>query len=202
MLVLSLIKERKTKRIYRGLALKNLTRNLKLFLFLSAVFALGSFSYSFLLVYAKEFGFETGFVPFLYLLFTAVASVMSLPFGKLADKVGRKSVLVLSYSLFGLMCLGFVYVGSVEGVVLLFVFYGLHRGALEPVQRAFVSELSPLRYRASVLGAFQLTVGLCALPASLIAGVLWVTFEKSAPFVFSLSLTILAIILMVFVKES
>jgi MFS family permease len=135
-------------------------------------------------------------------LFTAVASVMSLPFGKLADKVGRRAVLVLSYTLFGVMCLGFVYVGSFEGVIGLFVLYGLHRAAAEPVQRAFVSELSPLRYRASILGVFQLIVGLCALPASLIAGVLWETFAKFAPFVFSLSLTLLAIVLTGFVKES
>ena len=152
LLVLLLIKERTTKGIYKGLSFRDLSGNLKLFLFLSAVFALGSFSYSFLLVYAKEFGFETGFVPILYLLFTAVASVMSLPFGKLADKVGRRTVLGLSYSLFGLMCLGFVYVGSFEGVVMLFILYGLHRAAAEPVQRAFVSELSPPRYRASILG--------------------------------------------------
>ncbi len=201
LLVLLLIKERKTKGIYKGLSLRDLSGNLKLFLFLSAVFALGAFSYSFLLVYAEELGFETGFVPVLYLLFTAVASVMSLPFGKLADKLGRKAVLVLSYSLFGLMCLGFVYVGSLEGVVMLFILYGLHRAAADPVQRAFVSELSPPRYRASILGAFQLIVGLCALPASLIAGVLWETFEKSAPFLFSLSLTVFAVVLMWFVKE-
>ncbi len=202
LLVLLLIKERKTRGIYKGLSLKDLSGNLKLFLFLSAVFALGSFSYSFLLIYAKEFGFETGFVPILYLLFTAVASAMSLPFGKLADKVGRRPILVLSYSLFGLMCLGFIYVGSFEGIIMLFILYGLHRAAAEPVQGAFVSELSPPRYRASTLGAFQLTVSLCALPASIIAGVLWETFEKFVPFAFSLSLTILTIILMGFVKES
>ncbi|MFQ6065384.1 MAG: MFS transporter [Candidatus Bathyarchaeia archaeon] len=201
LLVLLLIKERKTKRIFKGLSLKDLGSNLKLFLFLSAVFALGAFSYSFLLVYAKESGFEAGFVPILYLLFTAVASVMSLPFGKLADKAGRKAVLVLSYSLFGLMCLGFIYAGTFEGVMTLFVLYGLHKAAAEPAQRAFVSELAPPRYRASILGAFQLIVGLCALPASLIAGVLWETFEKFAPFLFSLSLTVLTIVLMGFVKE-
>jgi MFS family permease len=169
---------------------------------LSAVFALGSFSYSFLLVYAKELGFETGFVPILYLIFTAVASVMSLPFGKLADKFGRRAIVVLSHSLFGLMCLGFIYVASFEGVIFLFILYGLHKGAADPVQRAFVSELSPTKYRASILGGFQLIVGLCALPASIIAGILWETLEKFTPFLFSLSLTILAIIMMMFVKES
>ena len=201
-LVLAFIKERKTERIYKGLSLKDLTPNFKLFLLLSALFALGSFSYSFLLVYAKEFGFEESATIFLYLEFTAVASIMSLPFGKLADKLKRKTVLILSYFLFGLMCFGFIYVKTYMGIIMLFAVYGLHKAAIEPVQRTLVSELSPAEYRASTLGAFQMVTGLCALPASLLAGLLWVNFEKIAPFYFSLSLTALATILMLFVKES
>jgi len=69
------------------------------------------------------------------------------------------------------------------------------------VQRTFVSELSPTEYRASMLGAFQMIVGLCALPASVIAGLLWTSFGKFAPFYFSLGLTILATALILFVKE-
>jgi len=200
-LVLAFIKERKTKRIYEGLSLKDLTPNFKLFLLLSALFALGSFSYSFLLVYAKESGFEETLTILLYLEFTAVASLMSLPFGKLADKLKRKTVLILSYFLFGLMCFGFIFVKSYLGIIVLFAVYGLHKAAIDPVQRTLVSELSPLKYRASTLGAFQMVTGLCALPASLLAGLLWVNFGKSVPFYLSLSLTALAIILMLFIEE-
>lgn len=200
-LVLAFIKERKTKRIYKGLSLKDLTPNFKLFLLLSALFALGSFSYSFLLVYAKEFGFEETLTILLYLEFTAIASLMSLPFGKLADKLKRKTVLILSYFLFGLMCFGFIFVKSYLGIIVLFAVYGLHKAAIDPVQRTLVSELSPLKYRASTLGAFQMVTGLCALPASLLAGLLWVNFGKSVPFYFSLSLTALATILMLFIEE-
>jgi MFS family permease len=107
----------------------------------------------------------------------------------------------MSYSLWGALCLGFVLVQSDVGVVLLFVLYGLHLGAIQPVQRTFVSELSPTGYRASLLGTFQMIIGLCALPASFIAGLLWVSFGEFAPFYFSLGLTILAIVLMLFVKE-
>jgi len=201
LLVLAFIKERKTKRIYEGLSLKDLTPNFIFFLFLSALFALGSFSYSFLLVYAKEFGFKEAFIPLLYLTFTAVASLMSLPFGKLADRLKRKTVLILAYLLFGLMCFGFIYVKSYVGILMLFAVYGLHKAAIEPVQRTLVSELSPTRYRASTLGAFQMVIGICALPASLLAGLLWTSVEKIAPFYFSLGLTALATILMLFVKE-
>jgi len=200
-LILVFIKDRKTNRIYKGLSLKDLSFNFKLFLFLSALFALGFFSYSFLLVYAETFGFEIEFIPILYLVFTAVAALVSLPFGKLADKVGRKAVLILAYAFWGVACLGFIYVSSLVSVALVFVVYGLHKGALEPVQRTFVSELAPTDYRASVLGTFQMVVGLCALPASLIAGVLWLSLGRLTPFYFSLSITIPAIALMMFVKE-
>ena len=201
LLILVFIEDRKTKEIYKGLSLKDLTPSLKLFLILSGVFALGSFSYSFLQVYAREFGFEEWVVQVLYLVFTVTASLMSLPLGKLADKLGRKFVLVLAYSLWGALCLGFVLVRSYVGIVLLFVLYGLHLGAIQPVQRTFVSELSPTEYRASILGTFQMIVGLCALPASVVAGLLWVYFGMSAPFYFSLGLTSLTVALMLFVKE-
>jgi len=201
LLILGFVKERKTERIYKGLSLKDLTPNFILFLFSSALFALGFFSYSFLLLYAKEYGFGETFVLFLYLTFTAVASLMSLPFGKLADRLKRKTVLILAYLLFGLMCFGFIYIKSYVGILMLFVVYGLHKAAMEPVQKTLVSELSPERYRASTLGAFQMVIGLCALPASLLAGLLWTSVEKFAPLYFSLGLTTIATILMLFVKE-
>ncbi len=207
-LIFAFIRDRKTNRIYKGLALKDLTFNFKLFLFLSALFALGSFSYSFLLVYVKELGFQTTILPvfeiqiLLYLVFTAVASLMSLPFGRLADRWGRKIILILAFFFWGLVCLGFASVTSLLGIGLLFIVYGLHKTAIEPVQKAMVSELSPPDFRASVLGAFQMITGLCALPASLIAGLLWVNFGKFVPFYLSLGLTTAAALLLLFVKEN
>ena len=206
-LVFAFIRDRKTNKIYKGLALKDLTSNFKLFLFLSSVFALGSFSYSFLLLYVRDTGFKLTILPLfeiqilLYLVFTVVASLTSLPFGWLADKIGRKTVLVLSFAFWGLVCLGFAYASSLVEIGLLFVVYGLHKGAIEPVQKALVSELSPADYRASTLGAFQMVTGLCALPASLMAGLLWVHIGKATPFYLSISLSIIAAVLLLFVKE-
>jgi len=207
-LIFAFIRDRKTNRIYKGLALKDLTFNFKLFLFLSAFFALGFFSYSFLLVYVKDLGFETTVLPLFeiqivfYLIFTLVAAIMSLPFGRLADKAGRKTMLILSFAFWALVCLGFVYVKSLLGIGLLFVVYGLHRAAIEPVQKALVSELSPPDFRASSLGAFQMITGLCALPASLMAGLLWVNIGRATPFYLSLALTLIAAFLLLFVKEN
>jgi len=202
LLILVVIKERRTPGIYKGISLRDFTPNFKLFLFLSSIFAFGSFSYSFLLISAKDLDFQDEFIPVFYLVFTVVASLTSLPFGKFADKFGRRFVLILSYLFWAFVCLGFIiYAQSYVVVMLLFVLYGLHKGAIEPVQKAFVSELSPVTLRASMLGTFQMVVGMFALPASAVAGTLWVIFERSAPFYLSLGLTSISIILMLFVRE-
>ncbi len=64
---------------------------------------------------------------------------------------------------------------------------------------------APVGVRASVIGSFQMLVGLTALPASLIAGILWDSVSFKAPFVFSLCLTTVAFFLLFFIhnpKES
>lgn len=202
-LVFTLIKERKSGqiKIYKGISLKDLERNFRLFLILSSFYALGAFSYSFLLIYAKEFGFAITFIPVLYLIFTASASVFSYPFGKLSDKIGRKSVLLLSYLLWIAVCLGVVTTPNRMTIIFIFILYGAHKGALEPVQKAFVAELAPQEFRASCLGGFQMIIGLCALPASFIAGLLWEGLGMLAPFYLSLILTLLSGIMLLFIKK-
>lgn len=162
---------------------------------------MGAFSYSFLLIYAKEFGFNVTFVPVLYLIFTVVASLLSYPFGKLSDRIGRKPVLLLSYLFWIIVCLSVISRPDRFMIVLVFVFYGAHKGALEPVQKTLVSEMAPCKFRASCLGGFQMVTGLCALPASFIAGVLWEILGMSAPFYLSLILTTVSGVMLLFVKE-
>jgi len=196
------IKERKTDqiKIFKGISLKNLSRDFKLYLLSSALFALGSFSYSFLLIFAKEFGFQVIFVPVLYLIYTAIASLFSMPFGALSDRTGRKFVLVLSFLFWCLVCLCFILFKTHLAIISSFVLYGLHKGALEPVQKTLVSELAPVEYRASSLGGFQMVIGLCALPASLIAGLMWDKISLIVPFYYSMVLTVISTIILIFIK--
>lgn len=204
LLVLTAIRERKAEgvRVFKGLALKDVDRNLGLYIALNAVFALGAFTYSFLLIHAKKLGFAVAFVPVLYLIYSFTASVLSIPMGRLSDRVGRKPVLFLAYGFWAAVCLAVILTRSRALIVLVFVLYGMHKAALEPVQRTLVCELSPLAFRASCLGGFQMIIGLCALPASLIAGILWESFGSFAPFYLSLALTAVAGFLLVFVRET
>lgn len=154
------------------------------------------------MLYANDFGFKLAFIPVLYLIFAAVNSLSAIPFGKLSDMIGRKPVLMVSYMLWALTCLSFLFLQTTSSIIFAFVLYGLHRGALEPVQKTFVSELAKKKYRASSLGGFEMIIGICSLPASLFAGILWYKVGLQVPLYFSLCLTAIAMILLAFVKET
>jgi MFS family permease len=203
-LILRNIKESKTpgRRVFKGLAFKDIDRNLSLYIALNAVFALGAFTYSFLLLFAKSEGFKTGTIPVLFLVFSAVAAFLSYPFGRLSDRIGRKPVLFLAFFAWAAVCTGVIFARGLAAGASLFVLFGVHKAALDPVQRTLVAELAPQPYRASVLGGFQMVIGLAAFPASLVAGLLWDELGRRAPFMLSLGLTVIAAVLLLFVKEN
>lgn len=200
-LIFFLIREEKRDfKIFKGLSFSSFSPEFQKLLFLSGIFSLGSFSYSFLLVFAKEKGWRDSFVPILYLIFTLIASLSSLPFGQLSDRIGRKKVLTLSFFFWALVCVLFLFWQTPFGIILAFILYGLHKGAIEPSQKAFVSELVHESKRASALGAFQMINGLFALPASFVAGILWDKISITAPFYFSLFLTFISSFLLIKLK--
>ena len=69
------------------------------------------------------------------------------------------------------------------------------------MQKAFVAEMAPPEFIASTIGGFQMVIGLCSLPASLVAGLLWDQIGAGAPFVLSLGLTVIAALLLLFVRK-
>jgi MFS family permease len=111
-------------------------------------------------------------------------------------------VLILSFVFWLLVCVGLICFHNRAAIVVAFILYGLHLGAIEPVQKALVSELALPELRASSLGGYQMVIGLCALPSSLIAGILWDKVSIVAPFYLSAGLTLVAILLLLFVKEN
>lgn len=203
LLIIRFISEGKPQtKLFRGWpSMKDFSKNFYLYLAASAVFALGFFSYSFLLLYAVGAGVAAALVPMLYLLFTVVATICSVPFGRLADRIGRRPMLFLAYGLWAAVCALLVVSQTFVAVIASFVLYGLHKATMEPVQKAFVSELVPSHIKASGLGSFDMIVGLCALPASLLAGLLWDKVDRATPLYFAIGFTFIAAVLLTFVKE-
>jgi MFS family permease len=60
------------------------------------------------------------------------------------------------------------------------------------VAKALVADYVPQEQRGTAYGLFNAAIGLAALPASLIAGILWQTINPAAPFIFGASLSLFA----------
>jgi len=55
-------------------------------------------------------------------------------------------------------------------------------GLTDGTSRALVVDLVPAELRATALGVYSMAIGLAALPASVIAGLLWQRVGPAAPF--------------------
>jgi MFS family permease len=60
--------------------------------------------------------------------------------------------------------------------------YGVYYGLTEGVEKAFVADLVPDRLRGTAFGWFNFTLGMAALPASLIFGILWDLYGATTAF--------------------
>jgi MFS family permease len=83
---------------------------------------------------------------------------------------------------------------------LLFAVYGLFFGMTEGVEKAFLSDLAPPEQRGSAFGWYNLAIGIGALPASLLFGLIWQKSSPQAAFAFGAGLACLAAVLMFFLK--
>ncbi|MEE8470356.1 MAG: MFS transporter [Dehalococcoidia bacterium] len=156
----------------------------KLFLVIMVFFTLGNSSDAFLILRAQNLGFSVIQVLMLFVAFNLVYALSALPAGLISDRLGRKGVIVIGWSIYALAYLGLAAASAVWQVWLLVALYGLYYGMSEGVTRAFVADLVPTERRGAAYGLYHTAVGLSLLPASLIAGWLWHLTGPEAPFFF------------------
>jgi len=191
----------KTKEMSIKLSLKELPVNLRLFTLIASIFALGHFGYAFLLLRAKNIGLADNMAILLYVLFYIVYTICTIPSGILSDKMGRKPVLIVGYSVFAITSFSLIFTSSIYSILLCFVIYGIFYAMIDGAQRAFVVDLAPEHLKATALGTFHTAIGLVALPGGCIAGLLWDKINPEATFLYGFILAIISIVLFIFVKD-
>lgn len=208
LLMFFFIKEKKRERaaIKRESFWHNIGRldgQLKLYLAAAFVFTLGNSSNTFLLLRARNVGYGDADVILLYFAINLTASVLSIPLGRLSDRIGRKSLLVAGYLVFSAVYLGFALGGSRASIAVIFVLYGVYSAMISGVERAFIAEISPAELKGTMLGLHSTVVGIALLPASMIAGILWSWLGAPAPFVFGSVMSLAAAIaLQIFMRNA
>ena len=183
------------------ISFRELTPKLRQFIAVSTVFTLGNFGYAFLMIRALDIGLSDRMAILLYITFYVVYTIVTIPAGMISDKIGRKPVIVVGYLLFGITSLGLAVVTNLSEIVWLFALYGVFYGMIDGVQRAFVVDLSPPDLKATALGTFHTATGLAALPAGVIAGLLWDVISPETTFLYGFALSITAAALLLRFRE-
>jgi len=203
--------ERKDELKFR---LSDFSRDFKIFLLISVVFAIGNSSNVFLILRANDIFGNFGGVPSIitstfgsfvvvavviltYVIYNITYSLFSMPAGMLSDRIGRRNVMIGGFLIFSIVYLGFAITNAGYLVWILFAIYGFYIAMTDGVSKAYAVDLVPADKRGTAIGLYYTATGLMALAASIIAGLLWDLAGASAPFLFGSAMALVAAVMLV-----
>ncbi len=202
LIIVAFIKEKKQSaqadKIERPkLTFKHFDGKVRFFILIATLFALGNSSDVFLILRASQLGIPTMVIPVVYLMFNLIYSLSAIPAGMIADKFGKKRLILLGFILFTALYYGFAIARSSTEIWILFALYGLFMGLTEGIQKAFLATIIPPDFKATAFGVYATAIGIVALPASLIGGLLWDKVSPAATFYFGASTAALSTVLFI-----
>jgi MFS family permease len=156
------------------------------------IFTLANSTDAFLLLRARDCGIPLWQLPLLWAAFHAVKSAAGVPGGALADRIGRVWTIVAGWAVYAIAYVGFAYVSGATQIWWLFAFYALFYSLTEGAERALVADLVPAKVRGRAFGVFHASVGLAALPASILFGVWWKIFGPRVAFLIGAGIAVIA----------
>jgi MFS family permease len=169
-----------------------LSRDLKIFLLVTAIFSLGNSSSFFLILRAKNLGLEASLIPVLYMTMNASYALLSYPAGGLADRFGKAKIAFIGYLLYAALYALFAVEADVGALWILFPLQGIYLAFTDGVGSAYLATLLPGPRKATGFAIYYTVIGLALLPASTIGGWLWDRFSPSATFVAGSLLSLVA----------
>ena len=169
--------------------------------FLTSVllFTLGNSTDAFLILRANQLGVSVALVPILWAGLHVVKSAASVPGGALSDRVGRKPLILAGWAVYAAVYVGFGRATETWHAWVLFLAYGTFFGLTEGTQAALIADLVGRARRGTAYGWYYLAVGIGALPASVLFGLVWdrvsprAAFDVGAALAFAAALVLLAV---------
>lgn len=147
--------------------------NFRVFLAALILFTLGNSSDAFLLVRAGELGVPQYLLPLLWFAFHVVKSSGNMAGGALVDRAGPRMPLAAGWLAYAAIYLGFAFASSAWHVWTLFLGYGIYYALAEPAEKTLVAQLAGEQHKGLAFGWYNLAIGIAALPASVIFGILY-----------------------------
>ena len=175
-------------------------------LIISGIFSLGAFNFSFILLKASELGIDNDLIPIVYAVINVSHTAIGIPSGILADKIGKEKVLIIGYSIFAVSTVIMAAISSPGNSINAFILaaiFGLYIGISETVQRAVVPRYVSSELRGTAFGIYNVVLGTSLFVSNVVFGFLWDNYNLNVAVVYSIGLTLAAIIgMFVFIKRS
>jgi MFS family permease len=178
----------------------NLPAAYRRYLLVVGLFTLGNASDAFLILRAVDAGVPAAYVPLLWGAFHLVKSSLSAPAGALSDRWDRRKMVVAGWMVYAATYAAWGLASGPAWMAGLFLVYGLYAAATEGVERALVADFVSPERRGTAYGWFHLVVGISALPASVLFGVLYNWRGAAAAFGVSAGLALVSSVLLLSLK--
>ena len=183
------------------LSLRGMDGRFKVFMLVLVLFTLGNSSDAFIILLGQNRGLDIVQILLMLMTFNLIYSTLAGPLGALSDKIGRRRLIIGGWIAYGLVYLGFALSHTGWQIWTLYGLYGIYYAATEGSAKALIADLVAPDRLGTAYGIYNAAIGLMALPASVIAGLLWqgafgwMGFGPAAPFFFGATLALLAGIL-------
>ena len=181
---------------YAGAQPTRLPSRFYAYLAILALFTLGNSTDAFLLLRAQTLGVSLAQLPLLWAFLHVVKMSTSAPGGALSDRLGRRPLIIAGWAVYALVYFGFARAETSLHAWLLFGCYGVFFGLTEGVEKAMVADLVGAGVRGRAFGWFHLTIGLTALPASILFGAIWDRLGPGVAFGFGAVCSVAAAVLL------
>ena len=133
----------------------------------------------------------------LYTIHNVFYAALSFPIGVIADRVGKKSLLVFGYLLTGVTSVGFILnTDNIWYLGLFFILAGLAIAITDSMEKTVAADLLPERLRGTGYGALATINGLGDFASSALVGLLWTAISPAAGFGYGAALCILGAVLL------
>jgi len=158
-----------------------------------ALFSLGAFNFSFILLNARLMGVGDPLIPVVYAVLNVTHTLVALPAGKLSDRIGRARTLGVGYLVF-VASAGLLYVSpkAVPYAYLIAAVYGVYMGVVETVQRALIPGYVEEAVLGTAYGVYYLVVGSAVFVSNTVVGRLWQNLGIWASSAYSVALCLAA----------
>jgi len=163
--------------------------------FSAFVASLGQNLYNPLLLQVQEELHTTSYLVSLSVsLFTLALAIMQMVFGPLADKKGRKTVLIPSIILYIVSSIGCAYAPSIGFLIFFRVLQGIGAAAVPVVAAAIIGDLFRGKALTQGMATYQLLLMLAPAIGPLIGGIIGERFGYGVTFLFLAAISILLLI--------